>query len=246
VKREDALEANELLAHSLDTSRRPGSDERYRHLLRRYQTEPSFTETVNALAEPLGLRVLAADELHGLIVDATEGSPFAPTLDSLRRSLRIPSTVEDRLIYGLIIAGISAWCYPTADSFTEPGLRHVRAAQVERKLRELCERLARDRGDSDGDDPELRRAFAAYAARKPYKKGKGGAMTHDCTLWMVGHTLRWLADQQFLLRDPKDAELYRATDRFRHHVSAAASRRAYELIAGAIAAATAPAAEEAG
>jgi hypothetical protein len=245
MKREDAREANELIAHALDTARRPRASERYRHLLRRYQTEPSFTETVNALAEPLGLRVLAADELHGLILDATEGSPFAPTLEGLRRSLRIPSTVEDRLIYGLIIAGISAWCYPSADSFTEPGLRHVRAAQVERKLRELCDRLAQG-GGAAGDEPELRRAFAAYAARKPYKQGKGGALTHDCTLWMVGHTLRWLADQQFLLRDPKDAELYRATDRFRHHVSAAASRRAYDLIAAAMARAAEAPAEEAG
>lgn len=235
MKREDARDANELLAHALHPGRRPRADERYRRLLRRYQTEPGFTEIVNALAEPLGLRVLAADELHGLVVDATEGSPFAPTLESLRRSLRIPSTVEDRLIYGLIVAGISAWCYPTADSFAEPGLRHVRAAQVERKLRELCERLGRQQATS-GEEAELARAFAAYAARKPYKQGKGGGLTHDCTLWMVGHVLRWLAEQQFLVRDPKDPELYRATDRFRHHVAAAASRRAYDLIASAVAA----------
>lgn len=237
MKREDAREANELLAAALHPGKRPRSDERYRRLLRRYQTEPGFTEIVNALAEPLGLRVLAADDLHGLIVDATEGSPFAPTLEGLRRSLRIPSGVEDRLIYGLIVAGISAWCYPTADSFTEPGLRHVRAAQVERKLRELCERIAREAPEAT-EDGELRRAFTAYAERKPYKQGKGGGMTHDCTLWMVGHTLRWLADQQFLIRDPKDPELYRATDRFRHHVSAAASRRAYDLIAAAFGAGT--------
>lgn len=231
MKREDAREANELLGYALANASRPRSDERYRILLRRFQTEPAFAEAVNALAEPLGLRILAADDLFGLILDATERSPFAPTLESIRKSLRIPSTVEDRLIYGLIIAGIAAWCYPTGDAFTEPGLRHVRASQVERKLRELCEKLSRE----TSDEPEIARAFAAYASRKPYKEGKGGGMTHDCTLWMVGHTLRWLADQQFLVRDAKDAELYRATDRFRHHVNAAASRRAYALIAEALA-----------
>lgn len=232
MKREDAREANELLSYALDNANRPRSDERYRLLLRRFQTEPAFAELVNALAEPLGLRILAADDLFGLILDATERSPFAPTLDALRKSLRIPSTVEDRLIFGLIIAGIAAWCYPTGDAFSEPGLRHVRAAQVERKLRELCERLAREAADSE---PDLARAFQAYAARKPYKQGKGGGMTHDCTLWMVGHTLRWLSEQQFLIRDAKDSELYRATDRFRHHVRAASSRRAYALIASALA-----------
>lgn len=245
MKREDAREANELLGYALGTTTRPRSDERYRALLRRFQTEPAFAEIVNALAEPLGLRILAADDLHGLILDAAEKSPFAPTLEVLRRSLRIPSTVEDRLIYGLIIAGVAAWCYPTADAFSEPGLRHVRAAQVERKLRELCERLATElQPTADGVEPELAKAFQAYAARKPYKQGKGGGMTHDCTLWMVGHTLRWLADQQFLIRDAKDAELYRATDRFRHHVNAASSRRAYALIAAVIA--TDPPIEEAG
>lgn len=236
MKREDAREANELIGYALGGASRPRSDERYRVLLRRFQTEPAFAEAVNALAEPLGLRILAADDLFGLILDATERSPFAPTLEALRKSLKIPSTVEDRLIYGLIIAGIAAWCYPTGDAFAEPGLRHVRASQVERKLRELCEKLSRDTAGQGLDvEPDLARAFHAYAARKPYKEGKGGAMTHDCTLWMVGHTLRWLADQQFLIRDAKDSELYRATDRFRHHVNAAASRRAYALIAGALA-----------
>lgn len=240
MKREDAREANELLGHALGTTTRPRADERYRALLRRFQTEPAFAEVVNGLAEPLGLRILAADDLHGLILDATERSPFAPTLDGIRKSLRIPATVEDRLIYGLIIAGVAAWCYPTADAFSEPGLRHVRASQVERKLRELCERLATELSE---DEPDLARAFHAFAGRKPYKQGKGGGMTHDCTLWMVGHTLRWLAEQQFLIRDAKDAELYRATDRFRHHVNAAASRRAYQLIAAVIA--TDPSIEEA-
>lgn len=244
MKREDAREANELIGYALGAANRPRADERYRLLLRRFQTEPAFAEAVNALAEPLGLRILAADDLFGLILDATERSPFAPTLEVLRKSLRIPSTVEDRLIYGLIIAGIAAWCYPTADAFSEPGLRHVRASQVERKLRELCERLAADLRDGADAEPDLARAFEAYAGRKPYKQGKGGGMTHDCTLWMVGHTLRWLADQQFLIRDAKDSELYRATDRFRHHVNAAASRRAYELIAAVIA--TDPPEREAG
>lgn len=232
MKREDAKEANELIGYALGPTSRPRSDERYRMLLRRFQTEPAFAEAVNTLAEPLGLRILAADDLFGLILDTTERSPFAPTLEVLRKSLRIPTTVEDRLIFGLIIAGIAAWCYPTAEAFSEPGLRHVRAAQVERKLRELCERLARE---TESDEPDLARAFQAYSKRKPYKQGKGGGMTHDCTLWIVGHTLRWLADQQFLIRDAKDSELYRATDRFRHHVNAAASRRAYALIASAIA-----------
>ena len=232
---DDARDANELLAFALDARRRPGGDERYRDLLLRFRSDPAFARAVVALSEPLGLRVLAAEPLLGLIVDATEGSPFSPSLDGLRTSLRMNSTVEDRLIYGLILAGLAAWCYPTAASFGEPGLRHVRAMQVERKLRDLCERLRGEAAEGADGPAEMDYVWEVYARRKSHNVGKGGRLTHNCTLWMVGHTLRWLADQQFLIRDSSNPELYRATDRFRHHVNAAASRVAYRLIAAAVA-----------
>ena len=244
---ETATAANELLACALDPARRPATDTRYRELLARYRTDPAFTQAVTSLAGALGLSVLAADQAHGLILDAGEGSPFAPTLEQLREELGIGAAAEDRLIYGLAIAGIAAWCYPTAASFAEPGTRQVRARDVERSLRELCERLAGEPEDGmeGGLDAaeELRPAWRAYRDRKGVRTGKGGQLTRDCTLYMVGRALRWLAEQRFLIRDQSDPELFRATDRFRHHVRAAASHAAYRVIAeawrqGGLAAAT--------
>jgi hypothetical protein len=234
VNLETATAGNDLLAYALDPARRPSSDQQYRELLNRFRTDPAFTQTVTGLATALGLSILAADDLHGLILDAAQASPFAPTLDYLRESLGIAASTDDRIIYGLIIAGIAAWCYPTAASLAEPGLRQVRARDVEQKLRAICECMAADSNGRSDNAEELKHAWDAYRTRKPVNPGKGGGLRHDCTMFMVGRALRWLADQRFLLKDPVDPELFRATDRFRHHVNAAASHAAYRVIAEAL------------
>lgn len=233
---EDARSANELLACALDSGLRPGARDRYRALLDRYRVDPAFSELVESLLEPLGLRVLAADPLHGLVLDAGEGSPFAPTLDGLRASLlKRSSTTEERLLYGLILAAIAAWCYAHPSEFEEPRLRHVRATEVERKLRDLCEHLQdTSRARPDGAEM-LDPVWSLYAARKGHKVTAKGEITRDCTLGMIRHALLWLVDQHFLLKDATDTDLFRATDRFRYHVRASASRTAYRLVAEAFA-----------
>lgn len=234
--REDARCANELLACALDTGLRPGTRDRYRVLLDRYRLDAQFSELFEALLEPLGLRVLAADPVHGLVLDAAEGSPFAPTLDGFRSSLlKRSSTTEERLIYGLILAAVAAWCYAHPGALDEVRLRHVRASEVERKLRELCERL-QDTSCARPDGAEtLDSVWSLYAARKGIKVGTKGEISRDCTLGMIRHTLIWLTEQHFLLKDTVDNDLFRATDRFRYHVRAAASHTAYRLIKDAFA-----------
>lgn len=236
MTREDARCANELLACALDTGLRPGTRDRYRALLDRYRVDPAFSELVETLLEPLGLRVLAADPVHGLVLDAVEGSPFAPTLDGFRSSLlKRSSTTDERLIYGLILAAIAAWCYAPPSAFDDLRLRHVRATEVERKLRELCQRMQdTSRARPDGAEA-LDPVWSLYAARKGHKVGTKGDITRDCTLGMIRHALIWLADQHFLLKDASDTDLFRATDRFRYHVRAAASHTAYRLVADAFA-----------
>ncbi len=232
---DDARSANELLACALDPSLRPGARDRYRSLLDRFRSDPAFTELVENLLAPLGLRVLAADLLHGLVLDAVQGSPFAPTLDGLRASLVKRSTTEERLLYGLILAAIAAWCYAHPSAFEEPRLRHVRATEVERKLRELCERLKDSSRARPDNAMEFDPVWSLYEARKSHKVGPRGELTRDCTLGMIRHALLWLADQHFMLKDATDTDLFRATDRFRYHVRATASHTAYRLIMAAFA-----------
>jgi hypothetical protein len=179
----DAALAGDLLRASLTAKSNPVSDRRYREALEAYLSQPTFREQVHGLATGLGLRIVEGGE-RGLVV--------APQVDSLftypAREFRPSSTtVEQRLIDGLIMVAIAAVCYPRAQDLDQnPALARppITVSQVERLLRDGVARRAADTAGPD-TTPEEReqglepawRVFARLPEVRETVDGRAGSRT---------------------------------------------------------------------
>jgi hypothetical protein len=131
--RDDARDTGLLLRCALDHTLSPARHDAYARLLDGYQSDPDLRTLFDEVTAGLGVRVLTADRTTGLVLTAESDSPLAVT--DTERWLRIRG-VADRMVYGLALAGIAAWCYPSARSVREPGTRRVTALDVDRLIRE--------------------------------------------------------------------------------------------------------------
>lgn len=225
----DLSAANRLLSFSVNRDTRPASDPEFRRLLDRYQTDPPYAQGVREAAEALGLRVLGADDELGLILDTASDSPFAIRSDELAREFRWESA-EDRVIYGVAVVAVAAYCYPYDNNFSVPGVRQVTAAAVDELVRSAAKEGRSADGDETDDDIPLADALQIYVGEKRVAYGKEGSLRRDCTMYKVGRVLRWLADRGFMVRDATDKDRFRATEKFRVHVREVAGVAAYEVL----------------
>lgn len=221
-------DAGTLIAHGLRRER-PSRSLDLRRLVSRYTADLHFRQVCNDIAEGQGLKILHVDEISGVVLAATSESPYAPALGDLRDMLRITDT-DDRLIYGLIVAGIAACCYPTKQALDDATIRRFTAQTVEERLRTLCRTL-----EDDTPDDGLQQAWQAYDRRKSvvltstgrYRTGKDA-----CTMAMIEAAARLLADHGLLAesRTRDDTRQWATTDRFRLLVRNHASQLAYRTI----------------
>lgn len=230
--RDDARDAGLLLRYGLDHTLSPARHDTYGRLLDRYQADPDLRSCFDEIAAALGARVLAADRVAGLVIATETDSPL--TVADTRRWLRIGGTA-DRMIYGLALGGVAAWCYPNARAVREPGTRRVTALDADRLIREhaaFVESRAADAEDGLGD------AWQAYAHRKQVEETTGGRLKRHCTVRMCEDALVMLADFGLVVTDktvpPPRAELkvWRSTDRFRAHVAASGGPLAWQAMTG--------------
>jgi hypothetical protein len=218
--RDDFRDAGLLLRCGLDHALSPARHDTYTRLLDRYQADPGLRSCFDETATALGLRVLAADRITGLVLTAQPDSPLA--VADTHRWLRIGSTA-DRMIYGLALGGVAAWCYPNARAVREPGTRRVTAADIDRLIREhAASAAAHSAGPGDG----LGSAWHEYALRKQAEETPNGNLKRHCTVRMCEDVLVMLADFGLVVADktvppPRaDLRVWRSTDRFRAHVAA--------------------------
>ena len=228
---EDAVAANRLLALSLDRGSLPGTDAEHQQLIVRFRTDPGYASTVRQIAEPLGLRVLGANQQLGLVLDPTVASPFSLRSSDLAEKFRWTSANE-RIIYGVAVVGVATFCYPTAESFKEPGVRQLNAVDVDKWIRQAAVSL-QDRDDHSGHDIAPADALAIYVAEKAVSQGKT-KLRSDCTVHKIGRVLGWLADQGFLVQDKQNRELFRSNERFRLHVREIAANAAFKAVCEAM------------
>lgn len=109
--RDDSRDVGLLLRYSLDHRLTPARHDTYGRLLNRYHTEPDLRTAFDETIAGLGLRILSADRVSGLVLIAEPESPLAVTDTS--PWLRIRGSA-DRMVYGVALAGVAAWCYPNA------------------------------------------------------------------------------------------------------------------------------------
>lgn len=230
--RDDARDAGLLLRYALDHTLTPARHDTYSQLLDRYHTDPDLRTAFEETATGLGVRVLTADRTTGLVLTAEADSPMAVTDTSPWLRIR---GAADRMVYGVALSGVAAWCYPNARAVREPGTRRVTAVDVDRLIREHA--AAVEAGDIGLDDG-LGEAWHEYSSnRRQVAETPSGQLKRDCTVRMCEDVLMMLAAFGLLVVDrtvtPPRAELkvWRSTDRFRAHVAASGGPLVWQTIA---------------
>lgn len=232
VTASDLRDVGILINCALRPKHRPAVDPGYRDVLGRYRTEADFRNAAIYVLDGMDLQVLSDAADLGLVVAPRRDSLFAARLAD------IPFTtgVEQRLLVGLITAGVAAYAYPTVDAFDDDRVRWVRVVDLERFLRETCESFKRDAG-APLDDEGLEEAWRVYermpAVHRPDKGRTAGRLSPSCTTYWVGNVLAWLTDQGMARPADRGADTYQLLERFRVQVREMAGHEAYKLLADA-------------
>jgi hypothetical protein len=229
--RDDARDAGLLLRYALDHTLSPARHDTYSQLLDRYHSDPDLRTVFDETAAGLGVRVLIADHTTGLVLTAAADSPMAVTDTSAWLRIR---GAADRMVYGVALGGVAAWCYPNPRAVREPGTRRVTAVDVDRLVREHA--AAVEAGDVIVEDG-LGEAWHEYAHnRKQVAETPGGQLKRDCTVRMCEDVLMMLAAFGLVVVDrtipsPRvELKVWRSTDRFRAHVAASGGPLAWQTI----------------
>ncbi|MQA35284.1 hypothetical protein [Modestobacter roseus] len=229
----DLRDVGTLISCALRPKLRPAADTSYRQLLARYRTEVEFRTATGFVLDGMDLVVLSDAADLGLILGPRRESLFAARLAD------VPNVagVEQRLLVGLITAGVAAYAYPTADAFDDDRVRYVRVEDLERFLRETCEHLKRE-ADAPLDDEGLEEAWRVYermpAVRRAEKGRTTGRLSPACTTYWVGNVLQWLTEQGLArLAERQGPDTYHLLERFRVQVREMSGHEAYKLLADA-------------
>lgn len=227
--RSDAGAAAQLIGYGLRPRLRPAAAPGYADLVARHQTDVTFRELVEAVADGLGLAVLDADGVSGLVLAATEGSVFEQRLGDYRANL----SADDRMLHGLIHLGIAAYAFPTAASLADDDVRHASVQAVERYLRAACERLRERDGDgpSDPAQDEVEQAWRLYLQRQPARDTADGRVGVSTTTGMIKYAFERLVAAGMATRTADtDGGTYRLLARYRSGVRELAATAAYRTL----------------
>ncbi|EWM10021.1 hypothetical protein [Kutzneria sp. 744] len=227
LSQRDLAEVGVLIACALRPKMRPGADSDYRRLLGRYRADFEFRNAVDSVLDGLDARVLSDSDL-GLVLGVRRESVFAFRLSDLPNV----TGVTDRLLVGLVSVAITAYAYPTPADFDDDRVRWVSVEEVERFIRDACERLKR----TPTDEESLDEAWRCYDRLSPgYKadrgKGKGRRSPASSTYW-VASVLGWMVDQGLARPAPaRGPEAYQLLERFRIQAGELAGNATYDVLA---------------
>jgi hypothetical protein len=210
-------DAARLVQWGLRVRARPAQEPDYRRLVDLYHDDPGFRGVVRAIAEGLGLTLVDVGE-YGAIVAPTDDSVFALRGADFRPT---SSSVEDRLLDGVIQLAIAATVFPSPrDLEDDPAIARppVTVGEIEDALRALCERLAdQARGQPDpiaGHDG-FEEAWRVYHRRLGAIETKDGSSARRTTRRLVETNLERLRDHGGFTRDTRGEEAsYQPTYRY--------------------------------
>ena len=194
-----ALNARETVARSAD----------YQQLLQRFHTDPEFRETAQQIARGLDLQIIELARDVGLAVVNIADGPYAPTLDDFRSNLRS----RERIVYGLLLAMLTAYVYPSRRAVGELDDSSVVSIEL-RALVEWASTTSRQMKSianvEDVANADLRAGFESIAVLEPFGDGQ------NTLQYRFRYVLNWLADHGlFLRREEGGRELWIARPHFR-------------------------------
>jgi hypothetical protein len=220
-----------LVAWALRPAQRPGRNPEYLRVLGRYRTELDFKTAANSVLHGLGAQVLS-DGDFGLIIGVVPESPFAFRISDLPNAAKS----EHKILTGLILTGLVAFAYPSAEELEDDRVRRVPARDFEAWLRELCEQLrAHDSAGEVIPEEGLGSAWRIYLAMPAIDYGERGRstgkFTRECTRYWIQAVLSWLTVQGMARADSSEDGAWTLTERFRVQARELALERAYTFIA---------------
>ncbi|MGI5163405.1 hypothetical protein ACQEU3_03525 [Spirillospora sp. CA-253888] len=221
-----------LIGFALQPGRRPGRTPEYRRVLGRYRTERDLKDAVDAILHGLGARPLS-DGDFGLVLGVEQESPLAFRISDM------PHVSDDqgKLLVGLVLAGLVAFAYPSAEEMEDDRVRHVVARDLDGWLHDLCDRLrSHDAAGEKIPEQGLDDAWRIYADMESVAHGNQGAgsgrLKKTCTRYWVHNVLGWLSAHHLARLDQSAAEpAWTLTERFRVQAKEMALERAYTFIA---------------
>jgi hypothetical protein len=227
LSQRDLADVGVLIGCALRPKMRPGADSDYHTLLGRYRADTEFRNAVDSVLDGLDVRVLSDSDL-GLVLGVRRESVFAFRISDLPNV----GGVNDRLLVGLVSVAVAAYTFPTPADFDDDRVRWVSVDEVERFIREVCERFKR----TPTDDETFEEAWRSYDRLSPgYKadkgKGKGRRSAASSTYW-VANVLSWMVEQG-LARPAaaRGAEAFQLLERFRIQAGELAGNATYDMLA---------------
>jgi len=228
LMRDDHVDIGVLVAWALRPNQRPGRSPEYQRVLDRYRTVAEFRAATDAVLHGLGAQVLS-DGDFGLVLGVVQESPLAFRVTDMPGLYKS----DHKVLAGLILTGLAAFAYPSAQELDEDRLRPVAVAEFDAWLRDLCERLrSHDAGGEVIPEEGLDAAWRIYIAMPSLDRSEAtGQPTNKCTRYWIRKMLTWLVGQGMARPDPLADDTWTLTERFRIHAREIALERAYSFIA---------------
>jgi len=241
VALEDIAGAARLIAFGMRPKLIPSRDLAYADLVKRFVEDDPFRKLAGAVAEGLGVVVLAASPRTGVVLGPVEDSVFEQKFDDYaRRAILGDRRDLERVLHGLAHIATAALAFPRPDDLAaDTYVGRVSVEQVDSVVREACTMLAgkaaaaEEAGDPLEESPELERVWRAYLRRPEAALTKDGRVNPSTTRGVIAKALRFLADQGFLAKVSDEyGGTYRTTPRYQVQVRELAAERAFaELLA---------------
>lgn len=206
------FEAARLVRIALNPRETPARNSEYQQLLARFHTDPEFRDVARQIARGLDLQIYELAREFGLAIVNVGSGPYAPKAEDFRRGMK----PAERIAYGLLIAMVAAYIYPTKRALGEVADSTVVSIEM-KPLVEWISSVSRDmRAASELDDvthSDLRRGFDVLALIAPFGDG------YDNLQYRVGFVLEWLVEQGLFKRDEQaNRTLWTARPHFRVEV----------------------------
>ena len=120
LMRDDHVDIGVLVAWALRPNQRPGRSPEYQRVLDRYRTVAEFRAAADAVLHGLGAQVLS-DGDFGLVLGVVPESPLAFRVTDMQGLYKS----DQKVLVGLILTGLAAFAYPSAQELDEDRLRPV-------------------------------------------------------------------------------------------------------------------------
>lgn len=231
LSQRDLADVGVLIGCALRPKMRPGADSDYRTLLGRYRADLEFRNAVDSVLDGLDAQVLSESDL-GLVLGIRRESVFAYRISDLPNV----SGVGERLLVGLVSVAVAAYAFPARADFDDDRVRWVSVDEIERFVREVCDRLKRTPEQASREEESFDEAWRTYDRLSPgYKadRGKGKARRSPASSpYWVASVLAWMVDQGLARPAPtRGPEAFQLLERFRIQVGELAGNATYDVLA---------------